>query len=132
MVIERTDTILDLEHLKANCHGNMDIVVELLQHLYQKSGPKWIAAMETGIRLEDSEEIREVCHGMKGACATVFAWRISNLALEFELLAREGKILELNDRVGELKNAFIELEKWVKTQPGLLLNTTPRNAEKQP
>ncbi len=116
---DRPDIILDLDRLKNNCNDNPDIVIELLNHLHQKSGPKWIAAIEEGVKSGNSEEIREVCHGMKGASATVFAWRISNLALEFEYLARDGAVQELSNRMSELINAFDELAKWVKNQPGL-------------
>ena len=116
---ERPDIILDLDRLKKNCNGNLDIVVELLNHLHQKSGPKWIAAIEKGIKSGNGEEVREVCHGMKGASATIFAWRISNLALEFEYLARDGAIQELSKRMPELTNAFDELAEWVKNQADL-------------
>ena len=116
---ERPDIILDLDRLKNNCNDNLDIVVELLNHLHQKSGPKWITAIEKGIKSGNSEEVREVCHGMKGASATVFAWRISNLALEFEYLARDEAIQELSKRMPELTNAFDEFAEWVKKQPDL-------------
>ncbi len=112
---DRPDVILDLERLKNNCSGNMEIVVELLRHLYQKSGPRWFSALEEGLLAENSEELREVCHAMKGASATVFAWRISNMALEFEHLARDENIQEMSNRMGELKNSFLEFEEWVKT-----------------
>jgi HPt (histidine-containing phosphotransfer) domain-containing protein len=116
---ERPDIILDLDRLKKNCNNNLDIVVELLNHLHQKSGPKWIAAIEQGIKSDNSEEVREVCHGMKGASATIFAWRISNLALEFEYLARDGAIQKLANRMPELTKLFNELEEWMKNQPDL-------------
>jgi len=54
---------------------------------------------------------------MKGASATIFAWRISNLALEFEYLARDGKLQKLRTRIPELKEVFTELKEWVKKQP---------------
>jgi HPt (histidine-containing phosphotransfer) domain-containing protein len=114
---ERPDIILDLDRLKNNCSNNLDIVVELLNHLHQKSGPKWIAAIEEGIKSGNSDEVRDVCHGMKGASATIFAWRISNLALEFEYLARDGKLQKLGTRIPELKEVFTELKEWVKKQP---------------
>lgn len=114
---ERPDIILDLDRIKNNCSNNLDIVVELLNHLHQKSGPKWIAAIEEGIKSGNSDEVRDVCHGMKGASATIFAWRISNLALEFEYLARDGKLQKLGTRIPELKEVFTELEEWVKKHP---------------
>jgi|GEM_PF-1505863 len=116
---ERPDVILDLERLKNNCNGNVVIVKELLAHLYQRSGPKWFGALQDAITAGNSEECREICHGMKGASATVFAWRISNLALEFELLARNGEIGKLRNRMPELQANFDEFALWVKQCPEL-------------
>ncbi len=116
---ERPDVVLDLERLKKNCNGNLAIIAELLTHLQQKSWPKWIAALEEGIKSDNSEALREVCHGMKGASATVFAWRISNLALELEHLARDGDVKGVSDRMVDLQAAFDELAAWRKKQPEL-------------
>ncbi|AGF78155.1 HPt domain-containing protein [Desulfocapsa sulfexigens DSM 10523] len=116
---ERPDVILDLERLKNNCNGNVDIVRELLAHLYQRSGPKWFLGLQNAVVAGNTEEFREICHGMKGASATVFAWRISNLALEFERLARDGEIEKLRDRMPELQAAFDEFALWVKQCPEL-------------
>lgn len=109
----RPDVVLDLKRLTENCNGNLEIVAELLRHLCKVSGPKWIKALENGIENEDSEGLRETCHGMKGACVTVFAWRLSNLAFEFEYLARDGDITTLANRMDELAQAFVEMEDWV-------------------
>lgn len=111
---DRPDIVLDLDRLKNNCNGNIAIVTELLDHLHKKSGPKWITALKEGINAGDSEMVREVCHGMKGATATVFAWRLSNLALEFEYLARDGELGKVNERIPELQGAFDSLAAWVK------------------
>ncbi len=116
---ERPDVVLDLERLKKNCNGNLAIIAELLTHLHQKSGPKWIAALKEGIKADNSETLREVCHGMKGASATIFAWRISNLALELEHLARDGEVKQLSDRLVDLQAAFDELTAWRKKQADL-------------
>ncbi len=116
---ERPDVVLDLDRLKNNCNGNLAIIAELLNHLQQKSGPKWIAALQEGIKADNNEALREVCHGMKGASATVFAWRISNLALELENLARDGEVQRLSDRMVDLQAAFDELAAWRKKQADL-------------
>jgi HPt (histidine-containing phosphotransfer) domain-containing protein len=116
---ERPDMILDLERLTTNCNGNINIVRQLLTHLYQKSGPKWISGLEAAVADGSGEKLREICHGMKGASATVFAWRISNLALDLEKLARDDKVEELGDRLTELKGAFDELVRWMDDQPEL-------------
>ena len=110
---ERPDIVLDIERLTENCSGNREIVAELLEHLCKISGPKWIRALESGIKNADSKGLRETCHGMKGACVTVFAWRLSNLALEFEYLARDGDIVTLASRMDEMRRAFAEMENWV-------------------
>ncbi|MBU0961940.1 MAG: Hpt domain-containing protein [Proteobacteria bacterium] len=109
---ERPDIVLDLERLKTNCHGNLDVVAELLDHLLQKSAPRWIASLEEGVQSGDSEHLQGVCHAMKGAAATVFSWRISNLALEFEQLAHKGEVEILKQRIPDLQQAFAELAQW--------------------
>ena len=110
---ERPDIVLDLVRLQKNCNGNTEIVTELVEHLQLTSGPRWMAALNEGLQSADSEKLREVSHGMKGASATVFAWRISNLALEFEYLARDGEVEKLKSRMVELEQAFDELKEWV-------------------
>lgn len=109
---DRPDIILDLERLKTNCHGNLDIVVELLDHLLEKSAPRWISSLKEGVQSGDSNYLQGVCHAMKGAAATVFSWRISNLALDFERLAHDGDIDSLQKRIPELQEAVAELARW--------------------
>jgi len=46
--LERPDIILDLDRLKKNCNNKLDIVVELLNHYQQKSGPKMDCSHRTG------------------------------------------------------------------------------------
>jgi HPt (histidine-containing phosphotransfer) domain-containing protein len=110
---DRPDIVLDLGRLTENCNGNIEIVTELLEHLCKVSGPRWIRALEYGIQNADSEALRGTCHGMKGACVTVFAWRLSNLALEFEFLARGGHVNALASRMDEMRQAFVEMENWI-------------------
>lgn len=110
---DRPDLFLDAERLLKNCNGNSNVMAELLRHLCRVSGPKWIAALEKGIQDGDNEKLQDICHGMKGACATVFAWRFSNLAYEFECLAREGDIATLAGRLEELNQRIVELENWL-------------------
>lgn len=113
----RPDVVLDVQRLTKNCNGNRKIVVELLIHLCQVSGPKWITALEKGIQDGDSERLQGICHGMKGACATVFAWRLSNLAFEFEYLARDKDIVLLTSRLGELRQGIVAIENWLRENP---------------
>lgn len=113
-MIDRPDIVLDIERLSVNCNGNQAVIVELLEHLCQKSCPKWILGIEKGIQSKDSEAIREVCHGMKGACATIFAWRLSNIAFEFEYLARKSDISAIHNRMGELHQRFNEVAHVIK------------------
>ncbi len=110
---DHPDIVLDIQRLTKNCNGKREIVLQLLRHLCQASGPKWHRALEKGIQDGDSKQLQDVCHGMKGACATVFAWRLSNLALEFELLTRDHDIAALASRLGELPQRIVEVERWI-------------------
>jgi HPt (histidine-containing phosphotransfer) domain-containing protein len=109
---ERPDVIIDLERLKTNCHGNLDIVAELVGHLLEKSQPKWTASLEEGIQAKDSEYLRETCHAMKGAAATVFAWRLSNLAADLGGYARDENFASCEQQLLSIRDAFIELDQW--------------------
>lgn len=113
----RPDVVLDLSRLMVNCNGKSTVVRELLVHLQQKSGPQWLAALHDAIAVGNPQALQEICHGMKGACATVFAWRLSNLALEFEHLARDGEVESLSGRMEELQGAFDELALWLQKYP---------------
>ncbi len=110
---DRPDIVLDVERLTKNCNGNRHIVTQLLCHLCRVSGPQWIAALKKGIQDGDRERLEDICHGMKGACATVFAWRFSNLAFELECLSREGDTATLANRLGELQQRIMEIENWL-------------------
>jgi len=110
---DRPDIVLDLKRLTENCNGNEEIVAELLGHLCEVSGPKWIRALEEGIHNADSDGLRDICHGMKGACVTVFAWRLSNLAFELEYLARDGDISTFAGRMNEIREALAEMKGWI-------------------
>ncbi|MEN8189730.1 MAG: Hpt domain-containing protein [Thermodesulfobacteriota bacterium] len=108
----RPDVILDFDRLMSNCHNNLDIARELIEHLLDKSGPKWIGAMHKAAEADDSRALRETCHAMKGSAATIFAWRISNLGLKYEEMAKQGLNAEV---IGDLKNLereFDALRNW--------------------
>ncbi len=109
---DRPDMIVDLERLKTNCHGNLDIVAELVGHLLEKSQPKWTASLEEGIRAKDSGALRETCHAMKGAAATVFAWRLSNLAADLGGYARSEDFTACEQQLLSIRDAFTELDQW--------------------
>ncbi len=109
---ERPDVVLDLERLKTNCHGNLDIVSELLNHLLEKSQPKWMASLEEGLQAKDSNHLRETCHAMKGAAATVFAWRISNHAADLGNFARVEDFENCEKKKLAIQDAFVELAAW--------------------
>ncbi len=108
----RPDAIIDLERLKTNCHGNPDIVSELVSHLLEKSQPKWTASLEKGIEAKDSVYLRETCHAMKGAAATVFAWRLSNLAADLGSYARDENFAACARQLQTIRDAFTELDQW--------------------
>lgn len=110
---ERPDIMLDLERLKNNCHNNLDITKELLRHLLDKSGPKWIQAIESALAAGDAKALEETCHSMKGSSATVFAWRISNIGFDFELLAHNGQLDTIRDGLPKLLGEFEELRNWL-------------------
>ncbi len=111
---QRPDIILDLGRLRVNCHNNPAIIKELINHLLDKSGPKWLAGIRKAAATADSIAMEETCHSMKGSAATIFAWRISNLGLKYEKMARQGQIKEIIKDLPDLEEKFEELRKWAR------------------
>ena len=109
---KRPDIVIDIERLKNNCRGNIDIVRELLTHLVDKSGPDWLKSLEDALADGDAKQLKTICHSIKGSAATVFAWRMSNLGLEMERLVIDGKIEQLGQKVSEFDSALKEMRKW--------------------
>ena len=68
-----------------------DFIDELVD-TYLEDAPKLVREMETALQTGDEEAFRRAAHSLKSNSATFGAMRLSNLAKELEMLARENKL----------------------------------------
>ncbi len=68
-----------------------DFIDELVD-TYLEDAPKLVREMEAALKAKDAEAFRRAAHSLKSNSATFGAMRLSNLAKELEMLARENKL----------------------------------------
>jgi CheY-like chemotaxis protein/HPt (histidine-containing phosphotransfer) domain-containing protein len=73
--------------------GEPDPAVELID-LFLRDTPLKIQDMQAAIARSDSRALKESAHGLKGSASNLGAQRLSNLCLELEKLAGDGKLAE--------------------------------------
>jgi CheY-like chemotaxis protein/HPt (histidine-containing phosphotransfer) domain-containing protein len=76
--------------------GESDPAVELID-LFLRDTPSRIQDMQTAIARSDARTLKESAHGLKGSASNLGAQRLSNLCLELEKLAGDGKLAEAAD-----------------------------------
>jgi HPt (histidine-containing phosphotransfer) domain-containing protein len=82
-----------------------DFIDELVD-TFLEDAPKLINEMKTALETKDAETFRRAAHSLKSNSATFGATRLSALAKEIELLARENKLEEAGSRLASLQEAF--------------------------
>ncbi len=68
-----------------------DFIDELVD-TYLEDAPKLVQEMEAALQAKDAEAFRRAAHSLKSNSATFGAMRLSNLAKELEMLAKENKL----------------------------------------
>ncbi len=68
-----------------------DFIDELVD-TYLEDAPKLVLEMEAALEAKDAETFRRAAHSLKSNSATFGAMRLSNLAKELEMLAKENKL----------------------------------------
>jgi HPt (histidine-containing phosphotransfer) domain-containing protein len=71
--------------------------------------PVQLNDLAAAARDADAKTAERVAHSIKGASATVGGQRMRSLALECEILGREGKLEELGGKLDDLRKTFDEL-----------------------
>lgn len=89
-------------------------VIDNLLEQAQGSLRTRIQELEQGVRAEDSTQIREAAHAIKGVCASMCATRVSEMAAHIEEHAQD--VEEAQSSVDGLKEAADETIKWWQGQ----------------
>ncbi len=103
---------VDYQKLLKTCQGMEELARELLSDLAREC-PKWMENAERAVKESDPEEIRRICHLIRGSASTVHAEGLSQAAEKLGKAAREGKPGLYPERLKALKEAASELERWI-------------------
>jgi len=82
-----------------------DFIDELVD-TFLEDAPKLIEEMRSSLQTRDTETFRRAAHSFKSNSATFGAIRLSAMAKEMELLARDDKLDEAGDRLASLESSF--------------------------
>ena len=106
--------IFDSEKLLEQINDEV-FVMEIAQQ-FAESFPSYQMDFKTGLQQQDVEEVFSVAHRLKGSAGTVKAERISNLATEMELAAREGQMDQLELQIVEMLKEFEDFANVVSNE----------------
>ncbi len=96
-------------------------ILEKLLEIYCSNAPELIAKLDSSIRDENFEEIRESAHSLKSASGNIGAQKVFELSAELEDLAR-------NRTLDDARNIFEEIEQLFPQTCGLLKQEIDRPA----
>ncbi len=82
-----------------------DFIDELVD-TFLEDAPKLISEMKSALQTKDAESFHRAAHSFKSNSATFGANRLSAIAREMELLARDNKLDEAGSRLTSLEDAF--------------------------
>lgn len=114
--------------MNEGAHLDADIIAELkdimeddfsiLLETYLDDASQKLAAIKTTLDNNDSSEVRELAHSLKGASCNIGALPLSRICESVEHLAKDGKLDEVAPHIPDLEIEFSA----VKTLLGAYLN----------
>lgn len=88
--------------------GDEDLYKEVCE-IFVTDSKNNIERLKTVLSNKDQEDSTRRLHSLKGAAANIGGVKLSRIAGELEILAREGKLLEIEDKYEVLKESLEEL-----------------------
>jgi HPt (histidine-containing phosphotransfer) domain-containing protein len=99
------------EELKEATGG--DFIDELVD-TYLEDAPRQLSALHAALQTQDAEAFRRAAHSLKSNSATFGAGRLSEMAKELELLAKDNKLAEAGPKLPAVEEAFRAAEAELK------------------
>ena len=82
-----------------------DFINELVDTFLDDS-PRLVEQMKAALQNDDADSFRRAAHSLKSNSATFGAMRLSGMAKELEILAREQKLSEVGSKLQPLQDAL--------------------------
>lgn len=90
-----------------------DFVDELVE-TYLDDAPRLLEELKSSLEAQDAETFRRAAHSLKSSSATFGASRLSGLARELEMLAKDQKLSEAASMLPGVEQAFQAVEAELK------------------
>jgi len=103
------DLIFDLQGVFARTEGDVVLLKEMVR-IFLAMAPKTLDSINTALRKENAEELREDTHTLKSAAGTIGANRVFRTAYDLEQIGRENNMILASQKFRELKARLEELE----------------------
>lgn len=100
--------ILDREWLLKRYSGDTELANEIYEVFLQDVSSKQ-EAVHQALKAQDQDRAVKSTHSVKGMAGTIGAWKVHELALQMEKLAREGSLNEVQKSVDQFDQALAEV-----------------------
>lgn len=113
---ENSKPVFDLQQALVNLEGDVELLKDIVD-IFREGAPARLDELDFSLASGDVILVREHAHALKGSAGNCCATRLYDLALELEMLAREGTLsgakelqARLHQEYRELENALTELD----------------------
>jgi HPt (histidine-containing phosphotransfer) domain-containing protein len=90
-----------------------DFVDELVE-TYLDDAPRLLGELDAALEAQDAETFRRAAHSLKSSSATFGASRLSDLARQLEMFAKDQKLSEAASMLPAVEEAFHAVEAELK------------------
>jgi len=104
---------VDLNEVLERVQHDRELLLELFQ-IFLDDCPKKIEALKSAVKQADVQKIKDIAHSMKGASGNIAAKKINATFIIIEQMAKDNKIGEIRDKIGELDSQLAELRAYSK------------------
>jgi CheY-like chemotaxis protein len=101
--------IFDFEQAKRISIGNQDMLEKILNKFNQDM-PKQFEKLKMAIQAANQIEIQRIAHSIKGSAQSIGAFRLGEVAMKAENLAKIGHLQKITDLVETLQEEFKQLQ----------------------
>lgn len=105
---------IERETLVERCMGNLSFVQALLEEL-EATGRDRIRTIVSSLESGDTAGIAAAAHSLKGAASIMGALKLSEIAADVEQTADEGKLADLDGKVGQLRSEMSRCLRCIPT-----------------
>ena len=105
--------VFDVQQFMMSLANDEELARELVI-AFLEDGPKRMAAFNEALEAADAESVSKLAHSLKGMSGVVHASALSDMALEMEYAARNGKLSSVRDRHAEFSAIFAQASDCLK------------------